>query len=406
MDKTICELFAGVGGFRLGFDRLKSGWETKWFSQWEPGAKTQWAHDCYVSHFGESEDLNGEIHTGEDISMMVKENIPDHTLLVGGFPCQEYSVAHTLASSKGIEGKKGVLWWQIRDTLIAKQAPFCIFENVDRLLKSPAKQRGRDFGIILSCLAELGYSAEWRVVNAATYGAAQRRRRTFIFAYKNDTNYGKKMSAAKAKDIISKSGLMAKAFPIISAEEITETTISKDVVEVSDSFSFAFETAGYMTDYHIYTAKVTEKEEEPIVLGKILQHNVDSSYFITDEARMAKWVYLKGAKKIPRKSANGHEYIFSEGPVAFPDPWDRPGRTMLTSESTLNRSTHVVADLDTGKLRTLTPVEAERLQGFDDEWTNSGMPQRMRFFCMGNALVVPMITRMGKVLDKIIKAEG
>lgn len=406
MDKTICELFAGVGGFRLGFDRLKSGWETKWFSQWEPGAKTQWAHDCYVSHFGESEDLYGEIHTGEDISMMVKENIPDHTLLVGGFPCQDYSVAHTLASSKGIEGKKGVLWWQIRDTLIAKQAPFCIFENVDRLLKSPAKQRGRDFGIILSCLAELGYSAEWRVVNAATYGAAQRRRRTFIFAYKNDTNYGKKMSAAKAKDIISKSGLMAKAFPIISAEEITETTISKDVVEVSDSFSFAFETAGYMTDYHIYTAKVTEKEEEPIVLGKILQHNVDSSYFITDEARMAKWVYLKGAKKIPRKSANGHEYIFSEGPVAFPDPWDRPGRTMLTSESTLNRSTHVVADLDTGKLRTLTPVEAERLQGFDDEWTNSGMPQRMRFFCMGNALVVPMITRMGKVLDKIIKAEG
>lgn len=406
MDKTICELFAGVGGFRLGFDRLKSGWETKWFSQWEPGAKTQWAHDCYVSHFGESEDLNGEIHTGEDISMMVKENIPDHTLLVGGFPCQDYSVAHTLASSKGIEGKKGVLWWQIRDTLIAKQAPFCIFENVDRLLKSPAKQRGRDFGIILSCLAELGYSAEWRVVNAATYGAAQRRRRTFIFAYKNETNYGKKMSTAKAKDIISKSGLMAKAFPIISAEEITETTISKDVVEVSDSFSFAFETAGYMTDYHIYTAKVTEKEEEPIVLGKILQHNVDSSYFITDEARMAKWVYLKGAKKIPRKSANGHKYIFSEGPVAFPDPWDRPGRTMLTSESTLNRSTHVVADLDTGKMRTLTPVEAERLQGFDDEWTNSGMPQRMRFFCMGNALVVPMITRMGKVLDKIIDKEG
>lgn len=406
MDKTICELFAGVGGFRLGFERLDSGWETKWFSQWEPGAKTQWAHDCYVSHFGESEDLNGEIHTGEDISTMVKENIPDHTLLVGGFPCQDYSVAHTLASSKGIEGKKGVLWWQIRDTLIAKQAPFCIFENVDRLLKSPAKQRGRDFGIILSCLAELGYSAEWRVVNAATYGAAQRRRRTFIFAYKNDTTYGKKMSKVKADKIINTSGLMAKAFPIISAEEMTETVISKDVVEVSDSFSFAFETAGYMTDYHIYTAKVTEKEEDPIVLGKILQHNVDSSYFITDEARMAKWVYLKGAKKIPRKSANGHEYIFSEGPVAFPDPWDRPGRTMLTSESTLNRSTHVVADLDTGKLRTLTPVEAERLQGFDDEWTNSGMPQRMRFFCMGNALVVPMITRMGKVLDKIIKAEG
>ena len=187
MEKTICELFAGVGGFRLGFDRLESGWKTTWFSQWEPGAKTQWAHDCYVQHFGDSPDLKGEFHTGEDISQMAKENIPDHTLLVGGFPCQDYSVAHTLASSKGIEGKKGVLWWQIRDTIIAKKAPFCILENVDRLLKSPAKQRGRDFGVILACLAEEGYSVEWRVVNAAQYGAAQRRRMTFIFAYRNDT---------------------------------------------------------------------------------------------------------------------------------------------------------------------------------------------------------------------------
>lgn len=405
MEKTICELFAGVGGFRLGFERLESNWETVWFSQWEPGAKTQWAHDCYVSHFGESEDLNGEIHTGEDISTMVKANIPNHTLLVGGFPCQDYSVAHSLASSKGIEGKKGVLWWQIRDTLIAKKPPFCIFENVDRLLKSPAKQRGRDFGIILSCLAELGYSAEWRVVNAATYGAAQRRRRTFIFAYKNNTKYGKKMSKASVEDIFMKSGLMAKSFPISGMSEVSDVVISSDVVEVSDKFTFAFESAGYMTDYHIYTAKVDEIEEQPILLGKILQHDVDDSFFIKDEARMAKWVYLKGAKKIPRKASNGHEYIFSEGPVAFPDPWDRPGRTMLTSESTLNRSTHVVADLDSGKLRTLTPVEAERLQGFDDEWTNTGMPNRMRFFCMGNALVVSMITRMGTVLDKIINEE-
>lgn len=406
MQKTICELFAGVGGFRLGFERLNSGWKTNWFSQWEPGAKTQWAHDCYVSHFGECEDLNGEIHTGEDISTVNKESIPNHTLLVGGFPCQDYSVAHTLASSKGIEGKKGVLWWQIRDTLIAKEPPFCIFENVDRLLKSPASQRGRDFGIILSCLAELDYSVEWRVVNAALYGAAQRRRRTFIFAYKNNTEYGKTIAELGAEAVLQKSGMMAKAFPIDTIGAISETEISKDVVDVSDNFKFDFRASGYMTNYHIYSADVTEKEEESIKLGQILEKNVADNFFITDEARMAKWVYLKGAKKIPRKSANGHEYIFSEGPVAFPDPWDRPGRTMLTSESTLNRSTHVVADLNSGKLRTLTPVEAERLQGFDDEWTNSGMPQRMRYFCMGNALVVPMITRMGKVLDEIISMEG
>jgi len=404
MKKTICELFAGVGGFRLGFDRLESGWKTTWFSQWEPGAKTQWAHDCYVQHFGDSPDLNNEFHTGEDISAMNKHAIPDHTLLVGGFPCQDYSVAHTLASSKGIEGKKGVLWWQIRDTLIAKKAPFCILENVDRLLKSPAKQRGRDFGIILACLSELGYSAEWRVVNAAQYGAAQRRRRIFIFAYRNDTFYGKKMEGISAETVVQSEGLMVKAFPIAEMGRITSTTLSSDIVDVSDNFKFSFENAGYMHNREIYTAKTTEAEQAPILLKEILQSDVDDRYYISSD-KLAKWVYLKGPKKIPRKAATGHEYVFSEGPVAFPDPWNRPGRTMLTSESTLNRSTHVVCDPGTGSLRLLTPVEAERLQGFDDEWTNTGMPDRMRYFCMGNALVVPMITRMGKVLDTIIQNE-
>ena len=405
MNKTICELFAGVGGFRLGFDRLASNWQTVWFSQWEPGKKVQWAHDCYVQHFGDSPDVNGEFHTGEDISTVEKNNIPDHTLLVGGFPCQDYSVAHTLASSKGIEGKKGVLWWQIRDTLIAKNPPFCLLENVDRLLKSPAKQRGRDFGVILACFAELGYSVEWRVVNAALYGAAQRRRRTFIFAYKNDdTKYCRDMKGISAEDIIKSQGFMAKAFPIADTEDFKKTAIGTDIVEVSDKFSFAFENAGYMTSGEITTVKIKEKEEKPITLGEILQDEADEKCFIPTD-KMSKWSYLKGSKKINRTAANGHQYFFSEGPVAFPDPWDRPGRTMLTSESTLNRSTHVVADRKTGNLRLLTPVEAERLQGFDDNWTNTGMPDRMRYFCMGNALVVPMITRMGKVLDTIIAAE-
>lgn len=403
MEKTICELFAGVGGFRLGFDRLDSGWKTTWFSQWEPGATTQWAHQCYVQHYGDSPDLNNEYHTGEDIASVEKSSIPDHSLLVGGFPCQDYSVAHTLASAQGIEGKKGVLWWQIRDVLIAKRPPFCLLENVDRLLKSPAKQRGRDFGVILACLSALGYSVEWRVVNAAQYGAAQRRRRTFIFAYRDETHYGTEMALHSAEDILRKDGFMAHAFPIQEIEPIRQKDIGSDIVAVSDTFAFAFENAGYMHGGTIYTAKVIEAEEPATLLGTILQHNVDEKYYISDD-KMAKWVYLKGAKKIPRKTKEGHEYIFSEGPIAFPDSWDRPGRTMLTSESTLNRSTHTVVDPGTGRIRLLTPIEAERLQGFDDDWT-AGMPDRMRYFCMGNALVVPMITRMGHVLDDIIAAE-
>jgi len=409
MEKTICELFAGVGGFRLGMERLNTGWRTTWFSQWEPGKVNQWAHDCYVAHFGDLADSRGEYHTGEDISLMKKECIPNHNLLVGGFPCQDYSVAHALASAQGIEGKKGVLWWQIRDTIIAKNPAFCIFENVDRLLKSPANQRGRDFGIILACLARLNYSVEWRIVNAATYGAAQRRRRTFIFAYRNDTVYGRGMSKVPAESIILQNGFMTQAFPItrclkISEGDLGDYATDEDIINISDQFEFPFEKAGYMYEGHIYTCDVIEEEIPPILLRDILEENVDEEYYITEDKK-SKWVYLKGAKKIPRKTKDGHEYTFSEGPVAFPDPWDRPGRTMLTSESTLNRSTHVVTDPGTGRLRLITPIEAERMQGFDDGWTNYGMPSRMRYFCMGNALVVPMITRMGMVLDRIFDNE-
>ena len=176
MEKTVCELFAGVGGFRCGLNAIthlkdtkkKEKWKTVWFSQWEPAdKKVQWAHGCYVHHFGNCKDLDGNDTTNMDIHAVHKEAVPNHNLLVGGFPCQDYSVASTLATSKGLEGKKGVLWWDIRDVLEAKGTPFVLLENVDRLLKSPASQRGRDFAIILACFRDLGYTVEWRVINAA-----------------------------------------------------------------------------------------------------------------------------------------------------------------------------------------------------------------------------------------------
>ena len=376
----MCELFAGVGGFRLGFDRLNSDWKTVWFSQWEPKAATQWAHDCYVRHFGDSADLSGKYTTGIDIAQVDKKSIPNHILLVGGFPCQDYSVAHSLSTERGIEGKKGVLWWQIYDTISVKRPLFCLFENVDRLLKSPSKQRGRDFGIMLSCLNELGYSVEWRVVNAALYGAAQRRRRVFIFAYSNDTNFAKVQSNIDVNSIISKTGFFARTFPIQPVTSFKTSKTMDDLLIATNKFNFSFDNAGYMANGNIYSASVKEIEEPSINLGSILQSDVPEEFYIPDE-KLEKWKYLKGAKKIPRKATNGHEYIYSEGPVAFPDSWDKPGRTMLTSESTLNRSTHVVEDPITHRLRLLTPVETERLQGFDDNWTNSGMTKRMRYFC-------------------------
>lgn len=401
MEKTVCELFAGVGGFRLGLEKDSSDWKTVWFSQWEPGKKNQWAHDCYVQHWGDI-----DRYTGIDISLVDKWKIPSHSLLVGGFPCQDYSVARPLPGSSGIEGKKGVLWWQIRDVLRAKNTPFGLFENVDRLLKSPASQRGRDFGVMLACLNDMGYSAEWRVVNAADYGGPQRRRRTFIFAYRNDTDYAKSLKETSADDILRTKGLFAHAFPVEALLKPISTNIAgKEVIDISDEFSFEFKKAGFMRDGVIDTADITPIYEPPILLKDILQKDVDEKYYIDDEEQLAKWEYLKGSKKIERTARNGHKYTFSEGAIAFPDNLDAPARTMLTSEGTTNRSSHIVRDPQTDRMRILTPVETERIQGFEDDWTNSGMPERFRYFCMGNALVVPMITRMAKVLGPIIEVE-
>lgn len=397
MKKTVCELFAGVGGFRLGLEKASDEWNTVWANQWEPGKKVQHAFDCYCHHFGKNDN-----HVNIDIAEVDKNNIPDHNLLVGGFPCQDYSVART--GAQGINGVKGVLWWQIREILEVKQPNFILLENVDRLIKSPAKQRGRDFGVMLACFNDLGYSVEWRVVNAAEYGFVQRRRRIFIFAYKNTTKYSKEMSKLTNSDIINKNGFFATTFPIEECENINiEEFKYEDIVDVSDNFKYEFCNSGIMRNGEFSTCKTTPKFIDSLNIKDIMEKDVDEKYYLGEE--LSKWEYLKGAKKIERVSKTGHSYTFSEGAIAFPDPIDKPARTILTSESSVNRSTHVIRDVETNQLRLLTPVEAERIQGFDDNWTNTGMPEKFRYFCMGNALVVGLVEKMGKTLNTIFEME-
>lgn len=398
MEKTVCELFAGVGGFRIGLENADKSWNTVWANQWEPGKKSQHAYNCYVEHFGKNKN-----YVNTDIAEIDKKEIPNHNLLVGGFPCQDYSVAHT--GAKGIEGKKGVLWWQIRDILESKKSNFVLLENVDRLLKSPATQRGRDFGVILACFNDLGYSVEWRVINAAEYGFAQRRRRIFIYASKNTTNYYKRLENKSLKEIIDENGFFIKQFPIQS-ESIGKEYDFKydDIVDISDNFKMEFKNAGIMRNGKIYTGEVIPANIKPKLMYQIIETDgVDNKYKL--DSNIDKWNYLKGAKDILRKAGTEHEYHFREGAIAFPDPLDRPARTMLTSEGSLNRSTHVIEDPKDKVYRILTPVETERINGFPDNWTNTGMPERFRYFCMGNALVVGLIEKMGNELNEIFKKE-
>lgn len=405
----VVELFAGVGGFRVGLERCNASiFKTVWANQWEPGQAGQWAYKCYEQRFGDAAKCcNADIAT-------VIDKVPPHDLLVGGFPCQDYSVAAT--GAKGIEGKKGVLWWSINDIINARQPKYVLLENVDRLLKSPAKQRGRDFGVILKCLDAAGYAVEWRVINAADYGEVQRRRRTFIFACKSSTKQYKNMkkalsAAGGASAWLQKDGFFAAPFPVqpllsLRKSDTASADLSEyeDLIAITERFQLAFQPSGCMIDGKIYTEALTPAPAaaQPKLLRDVVSAgDVDKHFFISD-AEMPKWEFLKGPKRLSRKSRTGFEYTFSEGGIAFPDPLDRPARTMLTSEGTTNRSSHVIEDVKTGRYRKLTPEECEKINGFDVGWTDTGMPERQRYFIMGNALVVPLIERMGARLLEII----
>lgn len=409
----VAELFAGVGGFRLGLESVKDdAFTTVWSNQWEPSTKRQHASEVYALRFGEAG------HCNQDISTVPTNEIPDHDMLVGGFPCQDYSVASTLNRSGGIVGKKGVLWWQIHRILQEKQTQspkafpkYLFLENVDRLLKSPATQRGRDFAIMLASLDQLGYAVEWRVVNAADYGMPQRRRRIFIVGYHKSTALYKQLKTDSTW--ATEKGVFAHAFEAIADGSEHSFKLDSDLKKVSDDFNkerpgtSPFENAGSMKNGTVHTIKTKPNwEGKATVLGDILldEKDVPKEFFI-DDADADRWTYLKGAKKEQRlNKASGKTYNYAEGGMVFPDPLDKPSRTIITGEGgkSPSRFKHVVRT-PSGKLRRLTPLELERLNMFPDHHTEGATDAKRAFF-MGNALVVGVINAVGSELARRILA--
>ena len=397
----VVELFAGVGGFHVAL--RETGWDVIWANQWEPSTKTQHAADCYRAHFGSDILVNEDINT-------VLDRVPEHDLLVGGFPCQDYSVAKTLSQAAGIEGKKGVLWWAIHQILEDRRPRFVFLENVDRLLKSPATQRGRDFAIILACLSDLGYQVEWRVVNAADYGFPQRRRRVFIVAeHLGDLQprWGSPLQWLYEEGVLARA---LKVWPYDDVDvhlEMPDMEVRDHPSEITARFGWGnkvtpFQNAGVMRDRQIWTRKVEPNYDgKHQMLGELLVPDEEvPEAFVIPKSLIPQWEYLKGAKREARRAANGHEYFYTEGAISFPDRLDQPSRTILTGEggSTPSRFKHVI-QTPNGMLRRLVPKELERLNGFRDDWTDTGMPDGRRAFMMGNALVVGLVEHVAGVLS-------
>jgi DNA (cytosine-5)-methyltransferase 1 len=419
----VVELFGGVGGFRLGLEgwkgksstssykkAFKANYKVIWSNQWEPSTKIQHASLVYENRFGKVG------HSNQDITQVDVSLIPDHDLLVGGFPCQDYSVATTLKNSKGLIGKKGVLWWSIHKILSEKNKKprFLFLENVDRLLISPSEQRGRDFAIILKSLNDLGYAVEWRVINAAEFGMPQRRRRIFILAYLKGTNIYQSISNTSQKEWIIKKGTLAEAFPVMSDSSLNpkEFKLKGDIVSISENFNKSgktglFENTGIMVNGLVTTLKTQPNYTGAYtILGDLIQNGELTSEFYIDKSELEKWVYLKGPKKEMRKNTQGFEYNYSEGGMIFPDPLDKPSRTIITGEGgkSPSRFKHVI-QTPIG-FRRLSPLELERLNMFPDDHTKfEGVSDTKRAFFMGNALVVGVIEKIGIALYQKITNE-
>lgn len=312
----VLELFAGVGGFRVGLENVDSKfYDTKWSNQFEPSRKSQDAFDVYNFHYPESENIN------KDIALITDDEFKsmDADLIVGGFPCQDYSVARSKKYEMGIEGKKGVLFWEIIRAVRNINPKYLILENVDRLLKAPSKQRGRDFAIMLAAFNQLNYSVEWRVINAAEYGRRQRRRRVYFFVYRNDLPFAQKMDSKYEKfneltnedaynNYIFNEGLFAQQFPIEQEAYKNRSAfyeLADDIVEVSDSFTGTVWNTGVMRHGRYFTIDTKSLgTEKPIPLEKTLQpeDDVADKYYLTDEDKIKKFAYLRGPKKIQRET--------------------------------------------------------------------------------------------------------
>ena len=407
----VVEMFAGVGGFHLGLSRASSEFEIVWANQYEPSRKNQFAYDIYKSNFPETNISN------EDIALVDKSGIPDMDLLVGGFPCQDYSVAST--DAKGIYGKKGVLWWEIKNVIEAKSPPFILLENVDRLLSSPgvnSQQPGHDFGMILRTLSDLDYGVTWKMINAADYGFPQRRRRTFIFAFRGDTALKKCI-----KEIITKGKMdvadFLKVMPPLSnslknastkAVSQVDLTKYKKLSDFSDKFSVkkGFKNTGLMVDGQVFMSDYYPELVKPQTLRSIIQPNETNESLYLSHEQEIKFKSLKSGFRTTKISKTGHEYPYGMGAIAFPDSLEKPARTMVTSEHTISRMSHVIKDPGNGRLRVISPEEAEKINTFPIGWTDvENISLSNRYFVMGNALVVDLVKTIGVEIVKLIKNE-
>ncbi|MBA7587324.1 IS1595 family transposase ISCco3 [subsurface metagenome] len=365
------ELFAGIGGFRLGLEKAFCNKDRGTLSKEKREHKqnnvytkskhqaicvfaNEWdkyACQIYRKNFGE-----GELYE-EDITKISAESIPDFDLLTAGFPCQSFSIA---GKRKGFGDTRGTLFFEICRIAEAKKPNLLLLENVKGLLNHDG---GNTFRIILDSLSELGYNCEWEVLNSKNFGVPQNRERVFIVGH-----------------LRGKGG--QKVFPIGSTMRKSNESSKR-------------QTSGCVKG----------------VSGRIQN---DDTYLIYKGAIMSKQnkKWLEDGKELSRNFPQGQR-VYSDRGISSTiagNAGGLGGKTGLYKVSPtlygFKHGTHKhfneILPKQLGLIRCLTPTECERLQGFPDGWTR-GLSDTQRYKCLGNAVTVNVIEEIGKKIKKIRK---
>lgn len=417
----VASLFAGIGGFDLALTKL--GHEIVYVNEWDKYSAQTYEKNFLagtnVSEVGggeetqESEHESGKgLHTlpnettvyqngsnnehtnwsinqrqftrvdTRDITTVPTSDIPDHELLVGGFPCQAFSVA---GKRGGFNDTRGTLFFEVARILRDKRPRYFILENVKGLLSHDS---GKTFQTILGVLSDLGYDVEWQVLNSKNFGVPQNRERVYFVGY---------LGGKPTRKIFPIEGANSTALEYVGG---IVSEANKKWLEDGKNFSRNFPQGQRV--YKTSGIASTIAANAGGLGGKTglyqTQSFIDLSYKqskLTDQARTLQARYYKGV------GGFGAQNSGVAIPVLTPDRVDKrqEGRRFKDDGepafTLTGQDKHGI--YDGMRIRKLTPLECERLQGFPDNWT-AGVSDTQRYKQLGNAVTVNVVYEVAKRL--------
>jgi DNA (cytosine-5)-methyltransferase 1 len=334
------EMFAGIGGFRIGLE--SAGIRVIWANDIDPKACA-----VYASHFHDGSLVSGDIR-------QVKESIPPHDVLTAGFPCQPFSAA---GKKLGIhDTMRGTLFAEIVDVLERLEPSFFVLENVKRLL---SMEHGRHFKTILLALTGAGYFVEWRLLNAKNFGLAQNRERIFLVGRKNAEET---LASETARFATSDSVLFLGPELSTHSGLFSSSSVSQLLVPIAGLQKFGFAGLAFGGQAYTFSPIGFPDIVPPMLLKDVLDAEIDPRFDFTESTE----AWLKHNEEV-------NSFIHGVEILSNQDGGRRMGYTIFGTGGvaptlTATTSRHYERYRVGERYRRLTNAEYARLQGFSTDW--------------------------------------